>query len=190
MIRIFVILKLTMGKSSVPVIVLSGPVGVGKTTVADAISEILRAKSIHHAVIDLDNLRYAFPRPSNDYFHSALGYKNLAAVWKNYKKVGVTCVIIPNVMEERTDIEHIKKAIPGAHVIVVRLQATLEIIHNRLKDREKSEKSLNWHLNRATQLHNQLAQSKVEDFVVDIGDKTPNVIAEEILLRSGLLSEA
>lgn len=177
-----------MEKSNVAVLVISGPVGVGKTTVSDAISEILSSKLIYHAVIDLDNLRYAFPRPSNDYFHSALGYKNLAAVWKNYKEVGATCVIIPNVMEERSEVEHIKKAIPGAHVIVVRLQVSLDIIHNRLRDREKSEKSLNWHLNRATQLHNQLAQAKIEDFIVDIDDKTPIAIAEEIILRSRLLS--
>lgn len=177
-----------MKKSNVPVIVISGPVGVGKTTVSDALSEILRSKSLHHAVIDLDNLRYAFPRPSNDWFHSALGYKNLAAVWKNYKQVGTTCIIIPNVMEDASDVEQIKKAIPSAHVTIVRLQAPLENIHSRLKDREKSEKSLNWHLNRAVELHNQLAQSKIEDFVVDIEDKTPLAIAEEIILRSGLLS--
>lgn len=175
-----------MEKLNVEVLVISGPVGVGKTTVSDAISEILSSKSIHHAVIDLDNLRYAFPRPSNDWFHSALGYKNLAAVWKNYKEVGTTCVIIPNVMEQRSDIEHIKKAIPGARVTVVRLQASLKIIHNRLKDREKSEKSLNWHLNRATQLYSQLSQAKIENFVVDIDNKTPIEIAEEVILRSRL----
>lgn len=170
-----------MQKLYVPVLIISGPVGVGKTTISDAISEILSDKSIHHAVIDLDSLRYAFPRPSNDWFHSVLGYQNLAAVWKNYKKVGATCVIIPNVMEKRSEIEHIKKAIPDAKVTVVRLQAPLEIVHTRLKAREKSEKSLNWHLNRATQLHAELKQTKAEDIVIDVENKTPSAIAEEIL---------
>lgn len=172
-----------MEKHKIPVLIIIGPVGVGKTTVSDAVSEILIERSIPHAVIDLDNLRYAFPRPSKDPFHAELGYKNLAAVWKNYKDVGVTFIVIPNVLEERSDEEKIKEAIPGAKVTVVRLRAPIETIHNRLKTREKSEKSLNWHLNRAAQLNDQLEQSKIEDFVVDIDDKAPSEIAKEILSR-------
>lgn len=165
----------------VSVIVISGPVGAGKTTVADAISEILCAKSVPHAVIDLDNLRYAFPRPANDWFHSALGYKNLAAVWKNYRDVGATYAVIPNVVEEVSDVENIKKAIPGARVTVVRLRAPLKTLHKNLRGREQSEKSLDWHLKRASKLHDQLEKSKVEDVVVDVVGKTPAEIAEEIL---------
>lgn len=170
-----------MKNSVIPVLVVIGPVEVGKTSVADAISEILSEKSIHHAIIDLDNLRYAFPRPLTDWFHSALGYKNLASVWQNYKEVGVNCVVIPNVMEDREEIKHIEEAIPGAVVTVVRLTAPIETIHNRIKGREKSEKSLQWYLNRAEELSKQLADKHIEDFVVDTDNKTIQNVAKEIL---------
>lgn len=165
----------------VQVLIIIGPVGIGKTSIADAISEILSEKSIHHAVIDLDHLRYAFPRPSTDWFHTKLGYKNLAAVWKNYQEVGVKCIIIPNVLEDREDIKHIEEAIPGAVVTVVRLTAPIETIHNRIKGREKSEKSLNWHLNRAVELNNKLEGKNVEDFTVSTENKSIKEIAEEVL---------
>lgn len=165
----------------VPVLIIIGPVGIGKTSVADAISELLSEKSIHHAIIDLDHLRYAFPRPSTDWFHTKLGYKNLAAVWKNYQEVGVKCVVIPNVLEDREDIKHIEEAIPGALVTVVRLTAPIETIHERIKEREKSEKSLNWHLNRAVELSNKLEGRNVEDFTVSTEGKTIEEIAKEVL---------
>jgi adenylylsulfate kinase len=168
----------------VPVLVIIGPVGVGKTSVADAISEILSERSVHHAVIDLDSLRYAFPRPSDDWFHTKLGYKNLARVWQNYKEIGVRCVVIPNVLEERSDIKYIEEAIPGAQVTVTRLKAPVATIHERLRGREKSEKSLAWHLNRAEELSHHLESKQVEDFIVDTENKSIEDIAKEVLEKS------
>ena len=42
---------------TIRVIFLNGPVGVGKSTVANAISELLEARGVHHAVVDMDYLR-------------------------------------------------------------------------------------------------------------------------------------
>src|SRR5215467_15744423 len=73
------------------------------------------------------------PRPKHNYrgIDTALGYKNLACVWENYKELGTQCAVIPNVLEERNDIQHFEQAIPGAKVIVVRLKAPLTTINNR-----------------------------------------------------------
>jgi len=71
------------------VFIISGSVGVGKTSVAEEISEILKSKSIPHAYVDLDNLSHAYPRPQKDPFHFTLGMKNLTAVWRNFKELGV-----------------------------------------------------------------------------------------------------
>lgn len=168
----------------VPVLIVMGSVGVGKSSVANAISEILLDKFIHHAVIDLDSLRHAFPRPAADWFHVTLGYKNLGCVWKNYKEVGVTCAVIPNVLEDRNDIKEIEKAIPGASVTVVRLKANLITIQTRLKGREKSIKSLEWHIKRAAELDEQLDNKQIEDFIVDTENKTIDEVAREILTKT------
>ncbi|NTU47010.1 hypothetical protein HGA88_05275 [Candidatus Roizmanbacteria bacterium] len=173
----------------IPVLLIIGPVGVGKSTVADAICEILTERNIHHAVIDLDQLRYAYPRPSTDRFHVALGYNNLAVIWKNYEAVGATRIVIPNVLEKKSNIKHIEEAVPGAKVIVVRLGASLETIHDRLRGRPQSQKFLEWNLKRADELNATLEREQLEDYIVDTENKSIGEIAEEIVKKIGWLKE-
>lgn len=61
-------------------ILISGPVGVGKTTTASALSDALNTHGASHCLVDLDGLRYTYPRPKDDRFGLRLGLKNLEAV--------------------------------------------------------------------------------------------------------------
>jgi len=62
---------------TIPVLILSGPIGVGKTTVVPEIADLLVANGVRHAVVDLDALTWCFPRPAGDRFHQRLGLRNL-----------------------------------------------------------------------------------------------------------------
>lgn len=174
-----------MTDNAIDVLVITGSVGVGKSSTADAISEILRKRDVPHAVIDMDYLRYAFPRPTDDPFHQVLGAKNLASVWKNYESIGVRKIIIPNVVEDKADVDAIAKAIPNAKVTVVHLKANLDTVHKRLHERhgKRDMDNLNWHLDRAVELTKQLEDADVEDFVVDTEDKPLTDVAEQILAK-------
>ncbi len=168
--------------NKVPVLILTGSVGVGKSSVADAVSELLGERSIARAVIEMDYLRYAYPRPRDDPFHTALGVKNLGVVWKNYKAANISRLVIPHVVVSRKEVEDIETAIPGSEVLVIRLRARVETLHERLKEREKGN-SLTWNLNRAIELSEQLEESKIEDFVMDTDEKPVASIAQEILAK-------
>ncbi len=148
-------------------------------------SEILRKRDVPHAVIDVDYLRYAFPRPKDDPFYQTLGIKNLASIWGNYKAIGINKIIIPNVVESRTDVDAIAQVIPGAKVSVVRIKANLNTVHKRLHKRHnnRDNENLTWHLDRAVELNNQLEDSKIEDFIVDSENKSLKKVAEEILKK-------
>ena len=50
----------------VPVLVLSGPVGVGKTTVAHEMFDQLSGRDVAHAVVDLDALGICWPYGEGD----------------------------------------------------------------------------------------------------------------------------
>ena len=167
----------------ISVLLIRGPVGVGKTSVAFTISDILKRKSVPHVIIDLDSLREAYPRPKDDPFHMMLGYKNLHAIWENYKELGVAHLVIPNVVENADDLESIRTAIPGANIKVIRLRATLETIRQRLKGRDTGE-SLRWHLHRAKELVDQLELVPIGDFVIDTDQKNLHDVAQEILVKS------
>lgn len=172
-----------MNAISVPILNIIGPVGIGKSSVADAISEILQENKVPHAIVDLDNIRRSYPYPEDDQFNMAIGFKNLAAIWANYSEAGARRLIIPNVMEHPEDFDKIRSAIPGAILFVVRLEAPIEVNHARIRGREKTPESLEWHLNRSTQLSQELREKQLEHIIMDTSSKTPRDIAEEIVAK-------
>lgn len=172
------------GASSVPVLVLTGPVGVGKTTVASAASDLLDERGAPHAVIDLDWLRWCHPNPPDDPFHAALGLGNLAAVWRNYRTAGADRLVLVDVVEAREQLEEYRAAIPGAAVTVVRLAAGVPTLHRRLEGRETGA-SLAWHRARAVELAALMDARRVEDVLLDTEGRTPRDIAAEALRRTG-----
>lgn len=167
--------------STVPVLNLLGPVGVGKSTTAAAVSKALTNKNIPHAVADLDNIRERHPTPAEDPFNMTIAFRNLASVWKNYQMAGAKCLILPGVMHKPSEFDDIRKAVPGADIFVVRLEAPLEIIHARLRGRELDLDSLHWHLDRSTRQAKELAEKKFEMLLVGTMGKTPKEVAWQIV---------
>jgi hypothetical protein len=103
----------------------TGPVGVGKSTVATELSELLGQTCQAHALIDLDWLRWCYPSPADDPFQLALGLQNLAAVWSRYQAAGAARLILVDVVETRATLASYQTAIPGAETLLVRLHADL-----------------------------------------------------------------
>lgn len=132
------------------VLVLTGPVGVGKTVVAGELSNLLAELRLAHAMVDMDCIRSCYPTPEHDRFHTAVGLQNLAAVSSNYRAAGAERLIVVDVVETRYAVATYQAAIPNADIIVVRLGATLPTIHRRLEGRE-SGASLEWHQHRAAE---------------------------------------
>ncbi len=167
--------------TTIPVLVLTGPVGVGKTAVAAELSNRLRDMQVPHALVDMDWLRECYPSPPQDRFHTALGLRNLAAVWANYRAAGAGRLIIVDIVEARSEVNDYRVAIPGAAVAIIMLKATLPTIHRRLEGRETGA-SLEWHKRRAVELSEQWAEHPVEDFIIETEGKTVAEVAEELLV--------
>ena len=168
--------------ATVPVLVITGPIGVGKTSVAGEVSEQLDEAKIAHGFIDIDSLRWCYPRPLHDPFRIELAMRNLTAVWRNFQASGAERLVLADVIETRNYLERYRNAVPGAEIQVVRLHASLSTLTQHVQQREIGS-ALARHLQRAAELTVIMERNHVEDLLVDIEGKTVTAIAQEILTR-------
>lgn len=172
------------GSGIVPVLVVTGTVGVGKSTVAGAISARLDRGGVAHAMVDLDHLRWRYPRDAADPYRIGLGLRNLAAVWANYRASGAERLVIADVVEAPGDVAGYRRAIPGAEVVVVRLEASPPVVARRLAGRE-TEATIGWYLRRAAELAELMRRREVGGVVIETGSVGPAVIAGDVLRLVG-----
>jgi ribose 1,5-bisphosphokinase PhnN len=167
-------------------LIISGPVGSGKTTVMDEASTLLRAADVAHIGLDFDSLCLIHPHDEGDRFATRYGFENLGAVWANARKRGIDKVLISRVVEHRDQISDFSSALGGAAVLVCRLRVPVAVMQDRLRARERGE-SLAWHVARAAELDEILDRSKSEDFVVENHDRDVTEVAREVLEKAGWL---
>lgn len=165
-------------------IIITGPVGAGKTTTAMALAELLEHRDISCAMVDMDQLRWFHPTPSDDPFGSAVGLRHLAYMAQTWQELGIPTAILADVIE--TDTDRHQAAMPGYAITVVRLELAMERLHDRLRGRE-TERQIAWHLNRAQELQTIMTNNNIGDLVVPINDETPEQVAETIARELNLL---
>jgi hypothetical protein len=172
---------------SVPLLVISGSMGAGKTTVLSEASDLLADAGIPHAAVDLDWLGIVHPPQAGH--ADALVFANLAAIWPRYREAGARRLIVARVMEKRDDLERYAEAVPGAEIVVCRLTASLEAMQDRLRAREPGLFQVKA-LARAAELDSILVQSQAEDFVVD-NDRGRSItdVARAVLAGAGWLPD-
>lgn len=170
---------------SVPVLLLTGPVGVGKSTVAATAEELLREANVSHAMIDLDALEHSWPVPPDDPWNERVAHRNLACMWANFAQAGAQRLLLTRVLEDRSLLRHVAEAVPGAEFTVVRLAAPLEVLRARIRSREAGDPS--WFLGAAAHTSAAFGRTRVEDYLVDNDDRPVFEVAGEVLRLAGWL---
>lgn len=161
-------------------IFLNGTVGVGKTSTAAALGEALAGRGIPHAVLDLDEIRRAWPAPSGDPFHEELTLANLGALAANYAGAGAQVLVIAGVIE--ADRDRYAAACGGGPFTLVRLRADHAVIARRLHRRHADRGERDWHLNRLPEL-DAILDGVRADIVLDTASATPDALARALLDR-------
>ena len=174
---------------SVPLLIISGPVGVGKTTVGEEVSTLLEQQGVAHSFVDLDTLACTYPRPPGDPYGQVIALENLRCVWENYSRAGSQNLLIARVIETQFDLDEIAAAIPGSVPHVCQLSAGDQILHVRVGNREIGSGRL-WHQQRAIELSRILAGSVPADFRIETDHRSvPEIAAEIVGLVSWVRSE-
>ncbi|GGP75679.1 ATP-binding protein [Streptomyces melanogenes] len=168
-------------------LLITGTVGVGKTSAADLLGDLLSDAGVPHAVMDLDRLCQSWPAPEDDPFNFALLLRNLRALTANFLDAGVERLVLAGVAESTADRDAYQAAI-GMPLKVCRLTADLPVVHSRLRHRHETDndpESLPWHLERADQLDKVLEQADIADFTIDTTHVALPAVASAILKTAG-----
>lgn len=170
---------------TVQVLVLTGSMGAGKTTVLGEASDLLTARGVVHAVIDLDDLTAV---GLSDHLCTELTYANLASVWSNFARAGVTRLLLGEAVENADELARIRAAIPDSTFVVCRLTATVETMQRRLRTREPGMLQPTF-LARARELDDVLERARLEDFCVANDHGSVTDVAAEVLTVAGWLDD-
>jgi predicted kinase len=174
-----------MEPDCVPVLLVTGTVGSGKTAVAKEIGERLRLAAVPHAVIDLDELGRVRPALPDGSFNHDLIAANLAAIWPNYQALGVERVVLARILESREELDDYRRAVPGADITVCRLVADHDVIGGRLRAREPGHVR-EFLLEVSTDLDAKMGDLALEDFTLENGaDRAIGELAQAILVECG-----
>lgn len=160
-------------------LLISGPAGVGKSTVAHELSRQLAHRGTPHALIDTDELDRIYRAPSD---LSRVTEGSLWAVWAVLSRYGARPLILVGVyLDRRQEREWIARALPGAQFTCVRLSASPSSLRERVLRREigsGAEEQLERTMRQLAVLG---SDSDPSLRVITTDDRPPNELAAEIV---------
>ena len=166
-------------------LIITGTMGAGKTSVLAEASDILALRRITHAAIDLDALGLAHlpSAASND----GVMYRNLQSVCKNYAFLGVRRILLARAMEDRAELELCRSVVSATNTVVCRLTASIEAMQERVKMRE-SGVSQREYVARVANLNVILDRAQLEDFTITSENRSLTEVAHEMLVKARWIS--
>jgi predicted ATP-binding protein involved in virulence len=175
--------KLAMAPADA-LLIITGSMGSGKTTVLSEASDILAVRNISHASIDLDALGTAhLPTSVED---NQLMYRNLRSVWENYAQVGLRRLLLARAIEDRAALQCCRDAVSGGKVVICRLTASIKTMQDRVQSRELGALQASY-VARVAELNAILDRAHLEDFSLLNENRPVTDVAHEMLVRAGWL---
>ena len=181
------------------VLVITGSMGSGKTTMMGEVSDLLAMRGVVHAAIDIDAFGNAHD-PSGAMDLAAIAYRNVAAAVRNYAAEGVTTLVMAGAIETLSELAQLRGAVGATDLVVCRLIAPVAIMQQRgqidnhafvgavacVRGREPGIWQQKY-VDRVVVLEDALDKAAVEDFAVaNDGARPITEVAREILQRAGL----
>lgn len=168
----------------VPALVLTGTIGVGKTTVAESASEFLHRAGRRHALMDLDWLGQLYPPAEpDDPYRLDLALANLASIVPNFVAAGATRFVVAATITSEAGASALRTALPGRSTVVL-LTASDGVVADRIRARDRGRLREDF-LARTADLAAMIERAGIASAVVDNGLRAPEEVAAEVLEAVG-----
>jgi hypothetical protein len=158
--------------------------GSGKTAVTIELGDRLELAGEPYALVDLDWLGWVQPAPASLLTQRSVLTRNLRLIWPTFREAGVARLVLARFVEDGTQLEEFRVALPGVELFVVRLVASQDVIERRLRARD-SGAQLAEHLAESAAFAARGEANALEDAVVENGDRPLGEVAAEVLAAAG-----
>jgi adenylylsulfate kinase-like enzyme len=148
----------------IPVLWLTGPPGVGKTTAAWALFTELTREQWPVAYVDIDQVGMCYPARQADPERHELKALNLDALLSHYRAAGATAVVVSGISDPR-----VRPPLPHARLTLCRLHTTVAELDRRFLSRQQNQAAL-------AEIHQEAAEldrSRTADVTIDATGLTP-----------------
>jgi hypothetical protein len=154
-------------------LVISGSMGSGKTSVLGEASDLLTARDVAHASIDLDAIGTA---GVPDDVSRRVTLDSLAAIDTTVRDAGLDRLLIAEAVDSRATVERLRLAMPESQIVVCRLTAAIPTMQARLRVREPGMLQARF-VAHAAELEGVLDSFALEDFRVSNQDRSITDVA-------------
>ena len=112
-------------------VVVNGAPGAGKTVCLEALSDALVKDEISHAAIDVDEVAWAYPYPSD-----AERIVLLRASWEAHRRAGHDLLLVAEVVESQEALAGLLEAVGADDHLQVVLESAPATLRKRIVERE------------------------------------------------------
>jgi dephospho-CoA kinase len=169
------------------VLLITGTVGCGKTSVLLEIGETLASGGVPYAIVDLDWLAWLRPSAASEATVHGVLTENLAHVARTFRAAGVERLALARALRTTGEVEAIRAALGSCELTVVRLVAAPAEIARRLAARD-SGAQLAEHLAEAEAFATEAEAAGIGDVTIATDGRPLSTIARTVLERVGWLA--
>ena len=168
-------------RRGVPFLWLTGPSGVGKTTLGREIFRRLGESGVAVAYVDADQVGMYWPVPEDDPDMHRVKARNVGEVWRVYRAAGARCLVLAGGIDSAEQAKLYVDELPGMALTICRLRVPGEELRGRFLGRRWRAEIVEQILGEAEAFD----RTRFADLCVDIGGTTVEEAASLVMERAG-----